>query len=373
VSTRRWPRRLALIAVLAVGAQTVVRVAPAALPARLSDAEFWRLSQEWSEPNGFFRSDNLVSNEDAFQVVIPDLVSTVKPGGVYLGVGPDQNFTFIAAVQPGIAFITDIRRGNLLVHLMYKALFELSADRAEFLSRLLARPRPDGLDDATDVRQLFQAFSGVAPSRELYDATFRAVVTHLRTQHGMSLDSDDTEGIAYVLSSFYAVGPYLSYSNSGFPGRGGRYPSFQDLQVATDAAGVAHGYLASEATYRVVRTLEQNNLIVPIVGNFAGPKALKSVGAWVRDHGGTVTTFYASNVEQYLFQDGIWAEFAGNLAALPIDGTSTFVRSCFMNCVSSNVGTGSRAVMMLDSLAGLVKDAKAGRITSYWDVLARRR
>jgi hypothetical protein len=42
-------------------------------------------------------------------------------------------------VKPKIAFIVDIRRQNLIEHLMYKALFELSADRAEFISRLLSR------------------------------------------------------------------------------------------------------------------------------------------------------------------------------------------------------------------------------------------
>lgn len=371
--TQRWPRTLALIAVVAIGASTAVRVAPAALPDRLSDAEFWRIVQDFSEPNGFFRSDNLVSNEDSFQVLIPDLVAKVKPGGVYLGVGPDQNFTYITAVRPRLAFITDVRRGNLDVHLMYKALIELSADRAEFLSRLFSRARPEGLTAEASARQLFAAFGDVAPSRALFDETFRAVVTRLRSQHGFAVESDDIEGIDYVLSSFYAVGPFLSYSSNGFPGRGGRYPSFQDLQVATDAAGVAHGYLSSEDRYRWLRTMEQNNLIVPVVGNFAGPKALRAVGAWVRERGGTVTTFYASNVEQYLFQDGIWGEFAGNLATLPVDETSAFIRSCFMNCVTSSFGFGSRAVMMLDSLPSLVKDAQAGRITTYWDVLARRR
>ena len=64
---------------------------------------------------------------------------------MYLGVGPEQNFTYITAVRPRMAFILDIRRGNLQEHLLYKALFELSADRAEFLSRLFSRPRAAGL------------------------------------------------------------------------------------------------------------------------------------------------------------------------------------------------------------------------------------
>src|SRR2546423_5581353 len=116
-----------------------------ALPARVSDEEFWRMVSEFSEPGGFFRSDNFVSNETTFQYVIPDLMKGRAPGGVYVGVGPDQNFSYIVALRPRIAFVVDIRRQNMLEHLMYKAALELSRDRADFLSRLFSRPRPGGL------------------------------------------------------------------------------------------------------------------------------------------------------------------------------------------------------------------------------------
>src|SRR6186997_2217647 len=104
-----------------------------ALPQRLDDRTFWTLVTEFSEPNGFFRSDNLVSNETVFQHVIPPLQQTLGPVSAYVGVGPDQNFTYIAGLRPRIAFIVDIRRGNLLLHLMYKALIEMAPTRQEFL------------------------------------------------------------------------------------------------------------------------------------------------------------------------------------------------------------------------------------------------
>src|SRR5262245_866138 len=97
-------RRLLLAATIlfsvAAGVWSPVRLAQAELPARLTDTEYWALIEELSEPDGFFRSDNLVSNEDTFQWVLGDLQRTVKPGGVYVGVGPDQNFTYIAALRP---------------------------------------------------------------------------------------------------------------------------------------------------------------------------------------------------------------------------------------------------------------------------------
>src|SRR5262245_43187420 len=139
----------ALVAVTAGGAratswqaQTTPTPTTASLPLSLNNDEFWQLSTALSEPSGYFRSENLVSNEHTYQYVIPSLRAMVKPGGVYLGVAPDQNFTYMAAIRPRMAFILDIRRGNLLEHLMYKAIFELSVDRAEFVSRLFSRPRP---------------------------------------------------------------------------------------------------------------------------------------------------------------------------------------------------------------------------------------
>src|SRR5262245_2884735 len=92
-------RRLAAFAglVLSCFALTLVPARTAGadgLPAKLSDPEFWALIGTLSEPNGTFRSDNFVSNETGYQFIIPDLVNRIAPGGVYLGVGPEQNFPY---------------------------------------------------------------------------------------------------------------------------------------------------------------------------------------------------------------------------------------------------------------------------------------
>src|ERR1700733_4150785 len=129
---------------------------------------FWSGIKGLAEPGGEFLSENLLSNEGRFQFVIPDLIDTVKPGGVYLGVGPEQNFTYIAAVKPAIAFIVDIRRGNLDLPLMNKGLFEVSADRADFVSRLFSRKRPAGRHQRSTAAQMFSAYAQVEPSDDLY-------------------------------------------------------------------------------------------------------------------------------------------------------------------------------------------------------------
>jgi hypothetical protein len=296
----------------------------------LTDAEFWKLVTDLSEPGGSFRSDNLLSNEVWLQYVIPDLLNVVKPGRVYMGVGPEQNFTYIAALKPAMAVIVDVRRGNLHMHLMYKALFELSADRAEFLSRLFSRTRPEGLTAAASVREMFQAYSTASHDEMLFEENFKAIIDHLQKTHGFALEPEDAPGIRYIYEYFARYGPELTYwMSGGGGGRGGfrNSPTYADLMVGTDGSGQHRGYLATEESFAMVKALESKNLLVPLVGNFAGPKAIRAVGEWLRAHNGVVSAFYLSNVEQYLNMDGVWMDFCVNAARLPIDESSQFIRS----------------------------------------------
>ena len=359
-----------VVSVLSVGTTPVDQAAvPRAtvLPARFSDAEFWQLIERFSEPDGYFDSDNLISNEDGFQAVIPELASTVRPNGVYLGVGPDQNFTYILAARAKVAFITDVRRGNLHVHFLYKALFELSADRADFLANLFGRRRPTGIGQGSTVSELLQFYRRVAPDRTFQARTTRAITDRLTAAGRFPLRPADVAAIAAIHDEFVAAGPDLRFVSS----RGGNwYPTFTELQVATDRRGVAHGYLATETQYARLRDLQRANLIVPVVGNFGGPRALREIGRYLTAQRETVAVFYTSNVERYLFRDGLWDEFAANMSGLPIDGSSTLVRSCFDSCSAAG---DSRAVTLLDSMRELLAAVKGGRIRTYWDVLSRSR
>lgn len=358
-----------------------------ALPARLSDAEFWSLRDTLSEPPGEFRSENLVSNETMYQWPIPELVRTVSPGAVYMGVAPDQNFTYLAALKPKMAFIVDIRRGNVLQHLLYKALFEMSADRAEFAARLFSMPKPAGITATSDARELFDAIYTLKSDPKLFDANKRAVLDVLVNKHGFKLSPADEEGLNWIYNCFYTFGPDLTYQaceaatgrGYGFGGGGGRggrfgggygggFRSFADMQVQTDAAGVAHAYLATDANYKWMKDFEAKNLLVPVTGDFMGPKAIRAVGAWVRERGAVVGTFYTSNVEQYLFQSTTWGNFYENVATLPLDNGSVFIRSVPSNNVMP-AQPGARAASMLCSIKDLVKAFDAGLIRGYSDVI----
>jgi hypothetical protein len=298
------------------------------LPEALSDQEFWALSSTLSEPGGSFRSDNLLSNELGFPFIVADLAKGSTGGRVYMGVGPEQNFNYIAALQPRMAFIVDIRRANLDLQLMYKALFELSADRADFVSRLFSKRRPATLNALSTPDQMFRAFGAMDKSEELKNANLLALKATLVATHQFALDAEDWKNISDAYSAFYTFGPEIRYSSTQRRGFGGfNQPTYADLMTAVDGEGHSRSYLATEENFKVLKNLESKNLVVPVVGNFGGPKAIRAVGQYVKEHGSVVSTFYLSNVEMYLLQQNLWNSFCRNVASLPLGPDSRFIRS----------------------------------------------
>jgi hypothetical protein len=379
-------RRIILVgAIVVLAVVAAVRFTPtpprpiANLPKQISDETFWQMIEDFSEPGGFFRSDNFVSNEREFQFVISELKRNRPPGGVYLGVGPDQNFTYIVALEPAIAFIVDIRRQNMIQHLMYKALLELSDDRADFLSRLFSRPR-QSLPAEASPDELFTAYAEVAPDRELFDDNLDRIVELLTKRHGFKLTDDDLKSLEYVYTAFFEGGPDLTYSFSagqGATGASSRFrngfgfgrsmPSYAELMVATDQEGHNRSYLANAENFKLLQDLERRNVLIPIVGDFAGSKALRAVGDYLRQHDATVTAFYTSNVEQYLFQQhDDWSRFYSNIETLPIDSDSTFIRSVASN---RRFQTVSGRASLLCSIEDLIKAFRSHRLDSYMEVI----
>jgi hypothetical protein len=318
------------VALLAFAAACSIAVQPAcgsafrrsALPAQLTDEEFWKLSTELSEPAGAFpHSDNLVSNESQYA----QTMYTLGPaGGVYIGVGPEQNFSFIARLRPAMAFVVDIRAGNRGLHLLYKALFESAADRADLISRLFSRQRPAGVGRDTSVEELFAKFAGQPADVRLRDETLQLVRARLMEQHEFALTPDDLQSIEYALVAFCLDGPDIHYARL-HPSEP-RGPSYRTLMTATDVSGSGHSYLWSEDSFAFVKSLQARNLIVPVIGDFGGSGALRRTGDYVRQHRGVVSAFYASNVEVYLNRDKAQA-FCFNLAMLPYNWQTWFIGS----------------------------------------------
>lgn len=305
---------------------------PSNLPPALSDQEFWSLTETLSEPGGTFSiSDNFVSNEPH----VAENIRRLRPvGGVYIGVGPEQNFSYIAQLRPAMAFIVDIRRENRDLHLLYKALFELSADRADFVSRLFSRPRPASLKSTASAEDIFGRYDVVPRSPELYARNAALVRELLLTTHNFPLAETDLEWIDRAFKAFYADGPDIHFW--GDRTVHGLRPSYRWLMTAKDAIGESRSFLGTEDAFRLVKDLHSRNLIVPVVGDFGGPSALRRIGDYVRKHRGIIQAFYGSNVGVYLSNEQTRA-FCANLAALPASSRAWFVERDAVRSLTSKL------------------------------------
>jgi hypothetical protein len=236
---------------------------------------------------------------------------------------------------------------------MYKALFELSVDRAEFVSRLFSKKRPEGLSAKSTSSDIFAAFWTVATDPAIFNENLQAVDNLLVKKHGFALSGDDLDGIKTVYNAFFLYGPRIQYSSTSSFG-GSQQPTYADLMTAADLAGVERSYLASEENFLFMKDLETRNMVVPVVGNFGGPKAIRAVGKYLKDRDAIVSAFYLSNVEQYLRQDLIWDNFCANVATLPLDETSTFIRSVRRGNAAPGIGLSSE----LGNIPGEVKSCR---------------
>jgi hypothetical protein len=351
----------------------------------LSAAEFARLSRELSEEGGFFRSDNFTSNETAYLTVIDKLRELKANGGAYLGVGPEQNFTYIAKIRPRIAFIVDIRRQAVLQHLMYKAAFQLTSNRVDFLALVFSRPlaKEKAVTNKSALADILAYFSATPADEKAYAANLARIRKTIQEDFQFALSENDQKGLEYVCSTFRDDGLNLSYrSGSNNPGGGpgggfggsggfgyGGFPVLKDLITQTDLNGKTGNFLASDEDFEFVRDLHRKNMIIPVVGNFAGKKALAAVGEYLKKNQFTVTAYYTSNVEQYLFGDGLFGDFMNNIRKLPLTDKSLFIRSATGRFAHPARLPGHRATTLLQSMTTCVKDFDEGLYPGYSDLV----
>ncbi len=352
---------------------------PSTVPAAIPAAEWVALVDSLSEPGGYFDTDNLVSNESSFLNVLGPMRRLGVYGGAYVGVGPDQNFSYMAQQRPELAFILDIRRDNLLQHLLFKALFHEAGSRAEYLSLLLGVAAPtddDGEGGWTEagidgILEWVAAAPGGEGTPEADSARAR-VLARVET-FGLDLSDDDLDTIRRFHDEFVRRGLELRFTTLGqtpLP----FYPTFGELLAARDLAGEAGSYLASRSDFVYLKALQEANRVIPVVGDLAGPRALAAVGEEVRKRNLVVRAFYVSNVEFYLAGDGSFARFAETVADLPMDDFSVIIRSVFPQGLvrrHPQAQPGDYSTQVLVRMTDVREAVEAGGYGSYWDVVTR--
>lgn len=349
--------------------------APTAHAQRAStDSSFAGLVARLSEPGGYFDSDNIITNEASYLQVASQLQKVGVHGGVYIGVGPDQNFSYIALVRPSVALMLDIRRDNLLEHLLFKSLFGMARNRLEYLCLLFGKPVPKDIDTWTGrpIQELI-AYLGLTQTDSQIAAATRVASNQRIQRYGVPLDAHDRQVLDQYRAAFVAEGLDTRYSSIGRNNRFD-YPSFGTLMIETDRAGRQISYLADESAYQFVRSMQINDRIIPVVGNVAGDKAVKAIALFAMERHLTVSAFYLSNVEQYLMgRDGGFDTYAKNVSMLPRDSTSVIIRSYFGRFGGQHPlflpASGNISTSMVEPIDSFVKRFRDGEIRSYQDLV----
>jgi hypothetical protein len=221
----------------------------------------------------------------------------------------------------------DIRRDNALQHLLYKALFERSRNRLEFLCHWLGRPLPASPERFT-ARPVLELLAWIDSTSLDSAAAERERRQTLRVveSYGVPIDAADRATILRFHAEFMQQGLELRFSS--FRRRNaGMYPTLRSLLVARDLAGDMRSYLAREDDWQAVKALHAADRIIPVVGDLAGAKALAAIGRDARGRGLRISALYTSNAEMYVWRDGCFPAFARTVAELPVDTASVIIRS----------------------------------------------
>lgn len=338
--------------------------------------EWVALIDSLSEAGGYFDTDNLISNESSFLNVLGPMRRLEVYRGAYLGVGPDQNFSYMAQQRPEIAFVVDIRRDNLLQHLLFKALFHEAAERVEYLALLLGVEVPDevGAPGEAGIDEILERVAGSPGGTGSPQAAAASDRVMARIESfGLDLSDDERATIRRFHDEFIRQGLDLRYTTLGQPPRP-FYPTFGELLAARDLEDQAGSYLARDDDFAYLKALQEANRVIPVVGDLAGTKAVRSIGQEVRARGLTIRAFYVSNVEFFLAQDGTFSRFAETVADLPMDEYSVLIRSVFPQGLvrrHPQAQPGDYSTQVLVRMTDLREAVAAGGYGGYWDVVTR--
>lgn len=323
-----------------------------------------------SEPAGYFDSDNLISNETSYLHAVTHLRSGRLTGGAYIGVGPDQSFSYIATIKPTVAFMIDIRRDNLLMHLMFKALFERSQNRFEYLSRWTGRVVPTDVRawNRAPIERIVAAVDSL-PIDSTWSESDSIIATVRR--YGVPLSLSDSTTIRRFHGEFVHHGLGLRFTSTGRAPRY-YYPTLRDLILERDLDGQMASYLASEESWRFLKDLEARDGVIPVVGNLAGSTAFPAIGREIAARHEAVSALYVSNVEMYIWRDGSFGTFAANAARLPRTERSVIIRSFFgggfagqAHPLNRERHVSTQLVQLLDDFARRQKEGW----NSYWELV----
>ncbi len=311
----------------AVAARPANAAEPEPLPGKPPDVPFGELFERLNEKGGYYFSHNYVTNETSYLQVAKALSERVPPGRAYIGVGPEQNFTYIGLTKPSVAFVVDIRRANALLLLLYKSIFEEAKSRTHFLTLLLSRPYDAATDpgDRATIDEVITAVEKSPPDKALRDENRKRFLDRIQHDYKVTLKDSDLTEIRDTQQAFFSEQLEIAFTVDMPNSR--KRASFRTTLKMADPHGKQQSFLAREDLFRYVQRMQRENRILPVVGDFSGGQAFREIAAYLKQHGIVVGALYASNVEEYLLDERTFRKWADNVAELPTDGESLFVRA----------------------------------------------
>jgi len=323
------------------------------------------LIEQLSEKGGYFDTDNLISNETAYLQVIDNLEPT---GGVYVGVGPQQNFHYIGRLRPTWAFIVDIRYDNMLHHLLLNALLVNAENPPEYVCWLFSRrcDLPSEVPEALD--RWLPLVEASPPDEDRYRANLKKVFSHVENRLEYPLSAAARRRVEFIYRSYFDEQLGLRFRSHGrrpMP----HHPTYRRLLVAETPAGELAHFLSRAGDYDYVRELAKSDRLVPVVGDFAGEHALRRIAQFIEDRGETVTAFYVSNVEFYLIRNGVFPDYVENVRALPRADSARFIRAYFSyGYRHPHAMPGHRSTVIRQKIKRFLELYDAAAFSNYWDV-----
>lgn len=349
-----------------------LQLAAPAARAAADSIPFARVVEQLSEPGGYFDTDNLISNEASYLHVAGALRALAVPGGAYLGVGPDQNFSYVTAARPSLAFIVDLRRDNQLLHLLFKSIFETARTRVEFLATLFGRPAPPrpAAWRSRPLAELLAWVDSTPPDTAGHAPAHTALVQRIRG-YGLPLAAADLSTLRRFHDEFRRAGLDLRFTSYG---RGPRsyYPTIRQLYLERDLNGQPASFLAREDDYAFLRGLQQRGRVVPVVGDFGGQRAIQGIARLLAGRGLTVSVFYTSNVEFYIFRQGTFRRYVENMRSLPWADPGLIVRSYFGGVMGQShpqALPGYASAQLVQTAQSFLRLTAEPENVSYWDLV----
>jgi len=187
---------------------------------------------------------------------------------------------------------------------------------------------------------------------------------------------EDLQKVEYIYDVFFRAGPEIDYKfASAFPPNMAPAPNYIQAMTDTDADKKAWSFLATEENYQFIREMQGKNLFVPIVGDFAGPKAIRKVADYLKQRNAIVSAFYVSNVGVYLADPGRGGNqeklqtFYQNAATLPVDSSSMFIRFVGLGDATNLRWWRGGWLSAISPISDLSSRIKAGDKLTYNDAL----